>query len=66
MKTFLSILMIFTFFQAFAQTAPSKVIQIKMAVLAAPEDQQEEPRYMDMMPKGMSFCSVREPIRRSV
>lgn len=39
MKTFLSILMIFTFFQAFAQTAPSKVIQIKMAVLAAPEDQ---------------------------
>ena len=39
MKTFLSILIIFTFFQAFAQTAPSKVIQIKMAALAAPEDQ---------------------------
>lgn len=39
MKTFLSILMIFTGISVNAQTAPSKEIQIKMAVLAAPEDQ---------------------------
>lgn len=39
MKTFLSILMIFAWIQAFAQTIPTKEIQIKLAVLAAPEDQ---------------------------
>jgi hypothetical protein len=39
MKTLLSLLMIFTCFQAISQTAPSKEIQIKMALLAAPEDQ---------------------------
>ncbi|HSF54602.1 MAG TPA: hypothetical protein VLA71_12660 [Algoriphagus sp.] len=39
MKILLSLLVIFTSFQAISQTAPSKEIQIKMAVLAAPEDQ---------------------------
>lgn len=39
MKKLLSLLMIFACFQAFPQTQPSKEIQIKMAVLAAPEDQ---------------------------
>lgn len=39
MKTFLSILMIVAGFSVTAQTIPSKEIQIKMAVLAAPEDQ---------------------------
>jgi len=39
MKTFLSLLMIFAGMQAFSQTPPSKEIQIKLAVLAAPEDQ---------------------------
>jgi hypothetical protein len=39
MKTFLSILIIFACVQVFAQTIPSKEIQIKLAVLAAPEDQ---------------------------
>ncbi len=39
MKTFLSFLMIFAGIQAFSQTAPTKEIQIKLAVLAAPEDQ---------------------------
>ena len=39
MKTFLSLLMIFAGTRAFSQTAPSKEIQIKLAVLAAPEDQ---------------------------
>ncbi|MDO8965438.1 hypothetical protein [Algoriphagus sp.] len=42
MKTFLSILMIFASFQAISQTPPSKEIQIKMAVLAAPEDQRAD------------------------
>lgn len=39
MKILLSLLVIFTSFQAISQTVPSKEIQIKMAVLAAPEDQ---------------------------
>ena len=39
MKKLLSLLMIFAFFQAMSQTQPSKDIQIKLAVLAAPEDQ---------------------------
>lgn len=39
MKKLLSLLMIFASFQAMSQTQPSKEIQIKMAVLAAPEDQ---------------------------
>lgn len=42
MKTFLSILMIFAGFSAFSQTSPSKDIQIKMALLAAPEDQRAD------------------------
>ena len=41
MKTFLSILLIFAGISAFGQTAPSKETQIKMALLAAPEDQRE-------------------------
>lgn len=39
MKQLLSLLMIFASFQAISQTQPSKEIQIKLAVLAAPEDQ---------------------------
>mgnify|MGYP006152098633 FL=1 len=39
MKSILILLMFFAFSQAFSQTAPSKEIQIKMALLAAPEDQ---------------------------
>ncbi|GAA0878416.1 hypothetical protein GCM10009119_13840 [Algoriphagus jejuensis] len=39
MKTFLSILILIAGFSASAQTVPSKEIQIKMALLAAPEDQ---------------------------
>lgn len=39
MKKLLSLLMIFAWFQAISQTQPSKEIQIKLAVLAAPEDQ---------------------------
>lgn len=39
MKTFLSLLLLFIGFSAFTQTTPSKEIQIKLAVLAAPEDQ---------------------------
>jgi hypothetical protein len=39
MKKLLSLLMIFASFQAISQTQPSKEIQIKLAVLAAPEDQ---------------------------
>ncbi len=39
MKAILSMLMILACFQAFSQTSPSKDIQIKLAVLAAPEDQ---------------------------
>jgi hypothetical protein len=42
MKILLSLLVIFTSFQAIAQTAPSKEIQIKLAVLAAPEDQRSK------------------------
>ncbi|WP_026955774.1 hypothetical protein [Algoriphagus vanfongensis] len=41
MKTFLSILLIFAGISAFGQNPPSKEIQIKMALLAAPEDQRE-------------------------
>ena len=39
MKAFLSLFILLTSFQTFAQTSPSKEIQIKLAVLAAPEDQ---------------------------
>ena len=39
MKAFLSLFMILAAFSAFSQSQPSKDIQIKMAVLAAPEDQ---------------------------
>ena len=39
MKTILSLSLLFISLSAFAQTAPSKEIQIKLAVLAAPEDQ---------------------------
>ena len=39
MKTILSLSLLFISLAAFAQTAPSKEIQIKLAVLAAPEDQ---------------------------
>lgn len=39
MKILLCLLVTFTSFQAFSQSAPSKEIQIKMALLAAPEDQ---------------------------
>lgn len=42
MKSFLSILLIFTALSSFAQSAPSQEIQIKMALLAAPEDQRAE------------------------
>lgn len=41
MKAILSILFIFTAISTFGQTIPSKEIQIKMALLAAPEDQRE-------------------------
>lgn len=39
MKTFLSLLLLSIGFSTFAQIAPSKDIQIKLAILAAPEDQ---------------------------
>ena len=39
MKAFLSGLLLFTTLPVFAQTSPSQEIQIKMATLAAPEDQ---------------------------
>ncbi|TDQ17646.1 hypothetical protein DFQ04_2302 [Algoriphagus boseongensis] len=39
MKSFLSFLLVLVGFSASAQTQPSKDIQLKMAVLAAPEDQ---------------------------
>jgi hypothetical protein len=42
MKMFLSILVIFGGFSASAQTSPSKEVQLKLAVMAAPEDQQAE------------------------
>lgn len=42
MKTFLSLLLIFIGLSAYSQSQPSKEIQIKMAVLAAPEDQQAD------------------------
>lgn len=41
MKAIISTLLIFAGISAYAQTAPSKDIQIKMALLAAPEDQRE-------------------------
>lgn len=41
MKAILSILFIFTAISTFGQTIPSKEIQIKMALLAASEDQRE-------------------------
>ena len=42
MKALLSILAIFAGFSASAQTSPSKEVQLKLAVRAAPEDQQAE------------------------
>lgn len=42
MKKFLSLLLIIASFQAISQTPPSKEIQIKLAVLAAPEDQRAD------------------------
>ncbi|GAB3229906.1 hypothetical protein J0A67_12610 [Algoriphagus aestuariicola] len=41
MKAILSILALLIGFSVFGQTAPSKEIQIKMALMAAPEDQRE-------------------------
>ncbi|SHO64736.1 hypothetical protein [Algoriphagus zhangzhouensis] len=41
MKAIISTLLIFAGISAYAQTAPSKDIQIVMALLAAPEDQRE-------------------------
>ncbi|MDF2159012.1 hypothetical protein [Algoriphagus sp. CAU 1675] len=42
MKAFLSLILIFVGFPAFSQNQPSKEIQIKLALLAAPEDQRSE------------------------
>ena len=42
MKALLSVLAIFAGFSASAQTSPSREVQLKLAVMAAPEDQQTE------------------------
>lgn len=52
MKLLLSLSLFFISLSAFAQTAPSKVIQIKMAVLAAPEDQRAGATVYGYDPKG--------------